>query len=391
MGKDELPPAQRVVPVSNDRELQQAIAAARPGDHIVLADGRYQSRVRISKKGTCVAPIVLRARNVLGAHLAGGFELTPDSAFIWIYGVDLKDASSIVQGENHVLRRVRILPPFRSQGGSTGVAFKNGKNARLDYCELRMYATKEVKDRYGTVWARDSSYGAVRSVFRGGDWFTNLVIERCLLTGGPSGVPYSAPNSQFIEAQGPSGNNAKLRDTYDINWVMRSLYGNVPRDRTILDFKQRGMALERSHIISNNGQIQVRHGCCNAVKETRLEGTAITVSNAYNVVENTIAPSIKVLAGNAPWDKPISGGPHRQAYATRLSNTRGTLRIGHQFGSEFTYPALNTVVENHSGTITRGLERGTVIRSQSSVPIQEPPRLSPREVGPFAPWVGVTP
>ncbi len=388
----ELPPARREVVMRNDRELRAAVARAQPGDHIILENGTYKKTLIINKKGTAEAPIVIRARTILGAHLQGGLRLAESSRNIWIYGVDLKDSYSVVSGENHVLRRVRIWPAFRNGGDSVGVEFVRGKNARVDYCELRLYTTQEAEQLFGKVWRNPSSVGAIRSVFKSErDWFDNLTIERCLLTGGASGLPYSAPNSQFIEAQGPAGNKNRLRFTHKINWVMRYLYGNVPRDRTIIDMKQAGMHLEDSHIISAGGAIQVRDGCCHTIRRSRFENTTVEVVGPYHILENVVG-SIRLLAGNKPWDAwDAQGGPHLQAYQVLVRNTKGVLRIGHQYSLQHTFPALATQVEGHDGPISYGLHENTKVSETASVPAEEPPRLSERDVGPFAPWQGVAP
>src|SRR5690606_16888347 len=54
-----LPTPTRVVNVSNSSQLNSAISNAKAGDHIVLANGTYNS-FTISKKGTATAPIVIR-------------------------------------------------------------------------------------------------------------------------------------------------------------------------------------------------------------------------------------------------------------------------------------------------------------------------------------------
>ncbi|GIW68736.1 hypothetical protein D6792_01665 [Candidatus Parcubacteria bacterium] len=390
--KEELPPAEREIVVRTVDQLRSAVANARPGDHIILEDGTYNEPITVSAQGTPDHPIVIRARNILGAHLARGITLTENSRNIWVYGVDLKDSRSNVSGENHVFRRVRIWPAFNNGQSSIGLSFTNGKNARVDYCELRLYTTEEVRRLYGKVWDNPSAGGAIRSVFQDDtDWFDNVTIERCLLTGGPSGVPYHAPNIQFIEAQGPSGSFAKLRDTHQINWVMRYLYGDVSRDLTVIDLKQGGMHIVDSHIKSQGGAIQVRHGCCHSIRNSRFENTTVAINGPNHVIENVVG-DIRVLAGDVPWTHwEVTNGPHQQAYNVALRNTTGNLRIGHQYSSEFRYPALNTTVEGHEGPLSFGLHENTTVRETSSIPKTDPPRLSPSVVGPFAPWVGIAP
>ncbi|MGB0273035.1 MAG: malectin domain-containing carbohydrate-binding protein [Opitutales bacterium] len=67
----ELPEAQRIVPVSNDSELVNAIDNALPGDRIVLADGNYAGINIVELKGTPSAPIVFVAANKRQAIISG--------------------------------------------------------------------------------------------------------------------------------------------------------------------------------------------------------------------------------------------------------------------------------------------------------------------------------
>jgi len=391
---NELPAASKVINVSTDAQLQSVVKSAKPGDHIVLADGKYATRLTIDRQGTAAAPIVIRAKNLLKAHLAQGFDLTPASRHIWIYGVDLKDSSSALRGEDHVLRRVRIWPPFNDGKGSTGVKPSYGKNARIDYCEIRLYTTDEVKKTYGKVWDNNTSYGGVQYYYRNwgqyvGDFFDNLVIERCLLTGGPHDVAYAAPNSQFIETSGTDQSGTG----HDINWVVRDVYGDVKRDRTLIDFKYRSLNLVRVHIKSPGGAVQVRSAGSHSVRESRFDGAAITINAANNTIENTHATAIKVLAGDLAWDDYSNFGAHRQAYNAKLYNTSGKLTIGYQFssGGPYSFPALNTLSEGHQGTVAYGNHKNTTVKKTSSVAKKTPVTLDASVVGPLAPWVGVGP
>lgn len=59
-----------VVPVSDEAGLEAAIAAAKPGDVIELADGVYASNgISCNANGTAAEPIVVRAANPLGAKI----------------------------------------------------------------------------------------------------------------------------------------------------------------------------------------------------------------------------------------------------------------------------------------------------------------------------------
>ncbi len=63
----------RVVAVADAEQLQRAVADARPGDRIELADGDYdlEQALVVSVKATAEAPLVIAASNRLGARLTG--------------------------------------------------------------------------------------------------------------------------------------------------------------------------------------------------------------------------------------------------------------------------------------------------------------------------------
>ena len=71
-------------------ELESAIAAARPGDRIVVADGTYVSSgaITVAAAGTKERPIVIAAKTVGGAEIQGeaGFRLKSPAAYVVIQG-----------------------------------------------------------------------------------------------------------------------------------------------------------------------------------------------------------------------------------------------------------------------------------------------------------------
>ena len=380
----------RTVEVSTRSALEAALASAQPGDHIVLADGDYGgTRLVVDVQGTAANPVVVRAARLLGARLPGGFDFTAASRDVILWGIDLKDAESVLRGTRNIVRRCRIWPPFKPDAPSTGIAPRKGADCRIDYCEIRLYTTSELGG--GAPWG-DTVYSGIwgnywGSAFEDGDIMKNLVIERCLFTGGPHGVAYSRPNAQFVEAQGDYAKASQQANW--LHWTIRLCYGEVPRDRTLIDFKAGRMILDRVHITSP-GDIQLRDGCCHEILGCRFDGGGrIAVNRHDHRIWNTLAAKIHVMAGNAPWnhtDRPRFWAASKNVH---LAGCRAALKVGHVYNRTFTYPAEDTLVEGHDGPIDYGLETNTVVRPLSSVAAAEPVLLSAAEVGPDAPWVGV--
>ncbi|HKY73794.1 MAG TPA: polysaccharide lyase 6 family protein, partial [Patescibacteria group bacterium] len=92
-----IPPALRTINVTSVASLMGAIEAAVPGDHIILADGSYDTTewleshsaetLLIRAKGTEQAPIVIAAKTVGSAEIKGpaGFRVS-DASYVIIQG-----------------------------------------------------------------------------------------------------------------------------------------------------------------------------------------------------------------------------------------------------------------------------------------------------------------
>lgn len=83
--KDGRPHSARPIPVSDAAQLKEALAAARPGDTIELADGTYRGGFVITASGTSGSRITLTGspRAVLAASDGYGFGLHLDGASYW--------------------------------------------------------------------------------------------------------------------------------------------------------------------------------------------------------------------------------------------------------------------------------------------------------------------
>ena len=97
------PQTPNMVAVSDVVSLKAALAAAKPGDIITLADGTYTGQFEISKAGTAVDPIVIRGTSTEGTILDGG---GCDSCnVIEVYGAGFVHLERLtVQGASRALR-----------------------------------------------------------------------------------------------------------------------------------------------------------------------------------------------------------------------------------------------------------------------------------------------
>src|SRR3954468_9815679 len=71
-------------------DLKSALDKANPGDHIVVADGKYDSKspITLARAGTQEQPIVIEAKTVGGVEIAGdaGFKLAAPAAYVVVKG-----------------------------------------------------------------------------------------------------------------------------------------------------------------------------------------------------------------------------------------------------------------------------------------------------------------
>ena len=90
--------------VSSLDQLRMRVAAAQPGDTVVLADGTYNnpSAIVIDRKGTAAQPIVVAAQTIGGATISGAAGLTfgSNAAYVEMRGLPL-----------HPQPRARTCPP----------------------------------------------------------------------------------------------------------------------------------------------------------------------------------------------------------------------------------------------------------------------------------------
>jgi hypothetical protein len=101
----------RVVPVATQAALAAALAAARPGDCITLADGEY-TFPRVTTQGTAAQPIVLQAAHVGGARVATGGLVLDGAAYTTVAGLDWtsSDNLTVVDGDHDRITRCRFHP-----------------------------------------------------------------------------------------------------------------------------------------------------------------------------------------------------------------------------------------------------------------------------------------
>jgi hypothetical protein len=123
-----------------------------------------------------------------------------------------------------------------------------------------------------------------------------------------------------------------------------------------LSFKSSGNLMQ-GNTLYNCNNLTNRHGNGNRFISNvveRSQGIVIQDSNTLlqgNRVSNARqGPGIQIMKGSMPYGG-TTQGKHPQAAFTVLSNNNGPLMIGRGY-SGYTYPALNTKVQSHTGPIS---------------------------------------
>jgi hypothetical protein len=120
---------QRTVPVTSTSSLKTALAAARPGDRISLADGTYAGRFTVAASGTAVARIQVCGGP--GAVLDGGswttgYGLTVKASYVDLVGFGVTDSQKgiVLDGSSYdVIDGVTV-----SQIGDEGIHLRTASH-----------------------------------------------------------------------------------------------------------------------------------------------------------------------------------------------------------------------------------------------------------------------
>ncbi len=147
LAADGIPTLTKTTPVSSLAELEKAISAAKPGDHLVLADGAYQSSaaINIDAKGTAEHPIFISAQTLGGAEISGvgSFTFGNEAQYVVLQGFVLKHAPpavSVAAGASHC-RISRNLFELDLKSRSTYCQIA-GNDCEVDHNELRNKKTE---------------------------------------------------------------------------------------------------------------------------------------------------------------------------------------------------------------------------------------------------------
>ena len=375
-------PTANVINVADYSQLTNAIAAAAPGDEVVLANGVYSgTQIIVDKSGDAQQPIVIRSADILGANVPNGFRVTGSNVIL--YGIDFNanitgDNKVQVGGQDNQVWRCR----FRYNGGQNNLHLINGSGCRVMYCE---FTVVNPNDDYAPSSRNLGSWN------NNGNRHYNAEIGHCWfhdLPSKPAGEPYSTRARSAIGL-----NNYHIQSLIKSNWwIHHCLLENCGNSR--FNVKMSGNTIEYCTITGKTGtnvsystdfnqrfgENNTWRGCWSENADGyRVQGKGNKYISCKSV--NSTATDVAVGDHDAPPEDP--GNP--RADKSKFTACEFTLRVG-GMGWAGNLPARDTRIENHQGSVSlvSGNHTGTVQTGQMTETPVTPIKITPAMVGPFA-------
>ncbi|GBD44959.1 hypothetical protein HRbin40_02455 [bacterium HR40] len=374
---NELPPPLRTVEVATAAQLQAALAAARPGDLIRLANGLYAGNFELQAQATADRPIVVRAQSLLGATFSGSFTLSGSCGVLYGLAFAGPDSGVVIAGSDNRVTRCT----FRDSTRNAVIQFRyDGTRGRLDHCDV-------------TVRPFDGSEpaGTVRRA---------IVVD----TRSDRTHTYARIDRNWIHDFGTKPNPNDYWSGFNTALVVTTtgLRSHIPtyalieynRFENFLDSLGASVAtkgtkttFQYNTFINSQGFLELRCGWESKVVGNWFEDWRyITVRDSDHIIANNRfvnSQGIFLMAGNR--EANISDDERGRALRVRVAHNQGSVVVGKKWVATETYPAKDCVIEAHTGAIQYELHTGTVVRPTSDIPPYTPVKLGRSDVGPFAP------
>lgn len=304
--------------VYNGYELHTAIQAAGPGSSIVLAPGNYGDIGSFILAGSNVS---VRVQTQHRAVFRSPVVVNGD--FVDLDGLAFEEGIHLV-GTGLKLQGSRLT----GQGITT-----SGVNAEIANCQISNYKGQGIQ----------VSANATNCYVHDNHVYNALAGASCAIRVGEATKDTNKRTGARIINNRCSNTTAGSQETLSLKSSGNTMSGNI---------------------LSGCNNITIRHGESNLVSRNRLEGSkGIVCHDARNIVADNVLTNVRegvgiaIMAGSCPWNNQTQGKHPQAAYTVVRGNT-GPLAIGRKY-SGFNYPALETKVESHNGTIKLMFHSGT--------------------------------
>jgi poly(beta-D-mannuronate) lyase len=380
------------LPVADDASLAVALAAANPGDTILLADGAYAG-FTMTRSGSAEQPIVIRAANPGGAVIASGVLRLSHVSYVTVAGLTIttRGASLVIDGESN---RVAVLLEA------------------TDHCRLTHSTLRLVGQGSNTHWVMLAGQGEANRIDHN-ELGPNTVKGHLIWPRGQraiDGVTPPADRTAWAEGQGPFNPNMPRHTRIDHNYfhdqasgmsetmvlgglgttgdyqdtfttVEQNLLENCDGDAEIISVKASSNTIRYNTVRTSVGTISLRAGNDSAVYGNfMLQGTKSGAAGIklyekdHRVFDNYIEGGTDyplLVGGGDAYDGP--GFDHAQVFRCALVNNT-VVNPGRQFrvGHGSPLPPVDCVIANNllvgPGTLyTENLPAVNLTRSQNVV------------------------
>lgn len=344
------------VDVPGKGALASAIAAANPGDVLLLADGDYDGlQIKISKSGTADAPIIVKARNPGKAIMRGSTRVVFDGKFLVVSGLLFQGASS---------------------RGDAAVEFTQAsENCRFTQSSIDNYNAGGGKDNWVNIWGVSNRVD--HNSFTGKTREGEMVRVR---RDANQSDKHRIDHNYFGKRGSVGGNGgemiqiglAQTQFTESNSTVDHNLFEDCDGELELVSCKSSGNAILFNTVVRSLAHLTLRHG-----HGTRMEGNfifgggkagtgGIRVYGADHVITNNFIIGITAdddYGGGINLHSGDAGDPQKNPTGTIAAqnclvafNSMIDDKIGLTYGSghsvaPFGITLANNVIKTGAGTI----------------------------------------
>jgi hypothetical protein len=343
-----LPPCARTVPVASSVALHGALAAAVPGDCIVLADGNYAVDT-ITQKGTANAPIVISAEHRGKAVVASGKLALDGAAYVVISGLLYSSGQGVTLSNCDHCRVSRSIFRIQETGPVSWIQINGATGGfnRVDHNDLGP------KTHQGNLIG---VYGAGQNIIQHTQIDHNLFHDV---------GPVTSNGWETIRA-GLSG----LSHSSGFIVIEHNLFRNTQGDPEIISTKSCDNMVRYNTLRTSKGQISIRIGSRNAVYGNYILGGGVTGTGGIRIhgqdheVFNNYIEAVDDnginLEGGESEETPQPGTFHYRVYRAQVVNNTiiDIAKAGIQIGgvhplSPVDCTIANNIVQSSTGTLIR--------------------------------------
>jgi hypothetical protein len=382
-----IPRPRKVLPVASGGELEEALAKAGGGDHIVLKDGAYGGEVELTRSFPPGERLVVRAENQLGAKLTGRWRVSGSGIILSGLAWEGADAAVRISGSN--VRLTRCAVRGSKTRGAVVISNQPGETTRsvmVDHCDVLGYGTD------GIMVAPDGN-------------IEDVAVLRNYIHDGGGGKGVHNLNGSAVAIGIENGHREKAIQAI-ITWNLIDSHAaanaiHVKSSENVIAFN----TIEKTK--SKQTNISIRHGRNNRIIGNTVDGGWISTYDYGTVILGNRAKQIWLQAGNLGdegysfdklEDKDEAGYSTRPASReAKVAGNNAKIVVGQHFKNyceQEPTPVEGAAIYQHQGEVELvegdciAWYKDIVSKPESAAPadwgpLPRPVQLSVRDVGPF--------